>query len=87
MNAAAVCKRLLTLSLEQPHSGTVHSVFDHAVNLELGGAGLIGLIAQEKALTPYMPLPPAAPSLPPLDEPPPPPPVLAVPAAAVPPEP
>lgn len=53
MNAAAVCKRLLTLSLEQPHSGTVHSVFDHAVNLELGGAGLIGLIAQEKALTPY----------------------------------
>ncbi len=34
--------------------GTVHSVFDHAVNLEIEGRyGLIGLIAREKALTPY----------------------------------
>ncbi|NLI54799.1 MAG: DUF2877 domain-containing protein [Clostridiales bacterium] len=54
MNATAVCKRLLSLSLEQSRSGTVHSVFDRAVNLEVGGgAGFIGLIAQQGALTPY----------------------------------
>lgn len=53
MQATAVCKRLLDLSLSRSRSGTVHSVFDHAVNLEFGFRGLIGLIAQEKALTPY----------------------------------
>lgn len=54
MNATAVCQRLLALSQEQPVSGTVHSVFDHAVNLALGqNEGLIGLIAEEKALTPF----------------------------------
>lgn len=53
MQATAVCKRLLDLSMSHPRSGTVHSVFDHAVNLEFGFRGLIGLIAQEKALTPY----------------------------------
>ena len=53
MHASAVCQRLLTLSQGQTHSGTVHSVFDHAVNLELGWEGLCGLIAEDKALTPY----------------------------------
>ena len=53
MQATTVCKRLLDLSLSRSRSGTVHSVFDHAVNLEFGFRGLIGLIAQEKALTPY----------------------------------
>jgi hypothetical protein len=54
MIATAVCKQLLILSNEHPLSGTVHSVFEHAVNLEMEGrAGLIGLIAQHKALTPY----------------------------------
>ncbi len=53
MYAIAVCQRLLTLSQQQPHSGTVHSVFDHAVNLELGQDGLAGLIAENKALTPF----------------------------------
>lgn len=53
MQATAVCKRLLELSLSRSRSGTVHSVFDHAVNLEFGFRGLIGLIAEEKALTPY----------------------------------
>jgi len=53
MIATAVCQRLFTLSQTQPRSGTVHSVFDRAVNLEFGEAGLTGLIAEEKALTPY----------------------------------
>ncbi len=53
MQATAVCARLRTLSQSQARSGTVHSVFDHAVNLELGEDGLIGLLAQEKALTPF----------------------------------
>ena len=53
MQATAVCKRLLDLSLSRARSGTVHSVFDHAVNLEFGFRGLIGLIAEDKALTPY----------------------------------
>ena len=53
MYAIAVCQRLLTLSQAKPLTGTVHSVFDHAVNLELGQDGLIGLIAEGKALTPY----------------------------------
>jgi len=53
MQATAVCKRLLELSFSRSRSGTVHSVFDHAVNLEFGFRGLIGLIAEEKALTPY----------------------------------
>ena len=53
MHATAACKRLLDLSLSRSRSGTVHSVFDHAVNLEFGFHGLIGLIAEEKALTPY----------------------------------
>lgn len=53
MIATAVCKRLLNLSLLRPRSGTVHSVFDHAVNLELGAEGLVGLLAEEKTITPY----------------------------------
>ncbi len=53
MQATAVCRRLLILSQNSQRSGTVHSVFDHAVNLELGEDCLVGLIAQEKALTPY----------------------------------
>lgn len=53
MQATAVCKRLLDLSLSRARSGTVHSVFDHAVNLEFGFRGLTGLIAEDKALTPY----------------------------------
>ena len=54
MNATAVCKQLLVLSERSPCSGAVHSVFEHAVNLEMVGRySLIGLIAREKALTPY----------------------------------
>ena len=54
MIATAVCKQLLTLSRMSSCYGTVHSVFDHAVNLELEGRyDFVGLIAQQKALTPY----------------------------------
>ena len=53
MQATAVCQRLLTLSQNSQRSGTVHSVFDHAVNLEFGEDCLTGLIAETKALTPY----------------------------------
>ena len=54
MTATAVCRRLLSLSAEAPHTGSVHSVFDHAVNISLEGRfGLIGLIAEQKALTPF----------------------------------
>lgn len=54
MDATTVCKRLFALSCEQAHTGTVHSVFDHAVNLEIADRfGLIGLIAEKQTLTPY----------------------------------
>ena len=54
MIATAACKRLLALAGGTACSATVHSVFDHAVNLELEGrVGLVGLIAEPKALTPY----------------------------------
>ncbi|MEZ4628093.1 MAG: hypothetical protein R2912_08445 [Eubacteriales bacterium] len=42
MQATAVCKRLLDLSLSRARSGTVHSVFDHAVNLGSGFAARSG---------------------------------------------
>jgi len=52
--ATAVCSRLLSLSVQEPLSGRVHSVFDHAVNLALEGREcLIGVIAENRALTPY----------------------------------
>ncbi|MEA4939250.1 MAG: DUF2877 domain-containing protein [Christensenella sp.] len=54
MIATAACKRFLALVGGTACSATVHSVFDHAVNLELEGrVGLVGLIAETKALTPY----------------------------------
>lgn len=54
MIATAACKRFLALVGGTACSATVHSVFDHAVNLELEGrVGLVGLIAEPKALTPY----------------------------------
>ncbi|MCE5188961.1 MAG: DUF2877 domain-containing protein [Eubacteriales bacterium] len=54
MIATAVCRRLLVFFKEAPRSGTVHSVFDHAVNLEFEEReGLAGLIAKPKAFTPY----------------------------------
>lgn len=54
MIAISICKRLLTLSTEHTLPVTVHSVFDHAVNFETESkSGLIGLIAEAKALTPY----------------------------------
>ncbi len=54
MIATAACKRLLALAGGTACSATVHSVFDHAVNLEMEGkVGLVGLIAETKALTPY----------------------------------
>ena len=53
MQATAVCRRLFALSQGSEQIGTVHSVFDHAVNLELGEDCLAGVIAQTKALTPY----------------------------------
>ncbi len=54
MIATVACKRFLSLAGGAAYSATVHSVFEHAVNLELEGRqGLIGLIAEPKALTPY----------------------------------
>ena len=54
MDATTVCKLLFALSNEQAHTGTVHSVFEHAVNLEIADRfGLIGLIAEKQTLTPY----------------------------------
>ena len=53
MQATAVCQRLFALSQGSERIGMVHSVFDHAVNLELGEDWLAGLIAETKALTPY----------------------------------
>ena len=54
MIVSAACKRFLALAGGAACSATVHSVFDHAVNLELEGrVGLVGLIAETKALTPY----------------------------------
>jgi hypothetical protein len=54
MIATAACKRFLALVGGTACSATVHSVFAHAVNLELEGrVGLVGLIAESKALTPY----------------------------------
>jgi hypothetical protein len=54
MIASAVCERLLALSREHTLVCAVHSVFDHALNLEAGGReGLIGVISRENVLTPY----------------------------------
>ena len=53
MQALSVCRRLFALSQNPRRVGTVHSVFDHAVNFEFREESLIGLLAQEKALTPY----------------------------------
>lgn len=54
LTADAACSRLLTLLREENVTATVHSVFDHAVNLALEGRfGLVGLIASQKTLTPY----------------------------------
>jgi Protein of unknown function (DUF2877). len=53
MQATAGCQRLFALFQGSQRIGTVHSVFDHAVNLEFGEDCLVGLIAQTKALTPY----------------------------------
>lgn len=53
MQAVSVCQRLFALSQSPHRVGTVHSVFDHAVNFEFREESLIGLLAQEKALTPY----------------------------------
>jgi hypothetical protein len=54
LTANAACSRLLKLVREEPVTATVHSVFDHAVNLAFENRfGLIGLIAGEKTLTPY----------------------------------
>lgn len=54
MRAIAICKRLCLLMEAGALRGTVHSVFDHAVNLTFEDRfGLIGLIAGERTLTPY----------------------------------
>ena len=54
LTADAVCSRLLERMREKPVMATVHSVFDHAVNLAFENrTGLVGLIAGEKTLTPY----------------------------------
>ncbi len=54
MIAIAACKRLLDLANEHALAGTVHSVFDHAVNVDLEGRdALIGLVARGSALPPY----------------------------------
>ncbi|MEN6418588.1 MAG: DUF2877 domain-containing protein [Clostridiaceae bacterium] len=54
LTANAACSRLLALMREKPVTATVHSVFDHAMNLALQGRfGLVGLIASQKTLTPY----------------------------------
>jgi len=44
----------VSLAKTAPTAGTVHSVFDHAVNLAPDGRdGLIGLIKSDRPLTPY----------------------------------
>lgn len=54
LTANAACSKLLESIREKPVTATVHSVFDHAVNLALEGRfGLVGLIASQKTLTPY----------------------------------
>lgn len=54
LTADTVCSRLLERMQEKPVTATVHSVFDHAVNLAFQNrTGLVGLIAGEKTLTPY----------------------------------
>jgi len=54
MKALAICRRLGLLIEAGALRGTVHSVFDHAVNLAFEDRlGLIGLIASERTLTPY----------------------------------
>lgn len=54
IQATAVCSRLAQMATETPVDGAVHSVFDHAVNLALiGRDGLVGLIRDDRPLTPY----------------------------------
>lgn len=54
IRADAVCSRLALLAKDAPIAGTVHSVFDHAVNFAPDGRdGLIGLIKNDRPLTPY----------------------------------
>ena len=54
MEALAICARLCRLMEQGALCGAVHSVFDHAVNLALRDRfGLVGLIADDRTLTPY----------------------------------
>ncbi len=54
IQAVAICSRLAYMAKREPIGGTVHSVFDHAVNIAPNGNdGLIGLIKDDRPLTPY----------------------------------
>ncbi len=52
MEARAVCTRLMALAGQGGQHGTVHSVFHHAVNVELAGR-LISLVMEPGSLVPY----------------------------------
>ncbi len=57
IQAVTVCSRLVSMAKREPIVGTVHSVFDHAVNIAPNGSdgliGLIGLIKDDRPLAPY----------------------------------
>jgi len=54
IQAKRVCGRLARLAEGKTVVGTVHSVFDHAVNIAPDGrSGLIGLIGNDRPLTPF----------------------------------
>ena len=52
MEANAACSRLAQFAISDARTGSVHSVFDHAVNLEFGER-LISVLAQRRGLVPY----------------------------------
>ena len=59
MQADAACGALLRTLRDEPGTGTVHSVFDHAVNIEFGKE-LVSLLSAGRSLQPFsgtVPLP------------------------------
>ena len=52
MDAGRICTRLAAFSRLGAHDGTVHTVFGHAVNVELGGR-LMSAVMAPRSLAPY----------------------------------
>ena len=52
MQADAACGALLRTLRDEPGTGTVHSVFDHAVNIEFGKE-LVSLLSAGRSLQPF----------------------------------